>query len=66
MALVVPGFMTPLTTKGSEAAMEEAFAVRQVVRTRGEFPLLMGVALPAIPVVCAVGAGWAVDTLGRG
>ncbi|WP_405687078.1 hypothetical protein [Streptomyces sp. NBC_00057] len=66
VALVVLGVMTPLTTKRSEAAMEEAFAVRQVVRARGEFPLLMGVALLVIPVVCAVGAGWAVDTLGWG
>ncbi|MFF9506954.1 hypothetical protein ACF1BU_06050 [Streptomyces sp. NPDC014724] len=66
VALVALGVLTPLTTKASDAAMEKAFAVRQVVRARGEFPWPMGVALLAIPVGCAVGAGWAVDTLGWG
>ncbi|MXG25917.1 hypothetical protein [Streptomyces sp. YIM 132580] len=53
------GAITPLPVRGTDAALEKAFAVRQVVRARGRFPLLMGVALLAVPATCAVGAGWA-------
>lgn len=66
VALVALSVVTPLSTKRSKAAMEKAFAVRRVARARGRFPLLMGVLLLVIPVVCAVGAGWAADELGMG
>ncbi|MFB8106114.1 hypothetical protein ACFC3O_25330 [Streptomyces sp. NPDC056007] len=58
-ALAMVGAITPLPVQGTDAALEKAFAVRQVVRARGRFPLLMGVALLAVPATCAVGAGWA-------
>ncbi|MFD5474750.1 hypothetical protein [Streptomyces sp. NPDC127105] len=64
VALIAPTVLTPLSTKSSKAAMEKAFAVRQVVRARGQFPPMMGLALLTAPVVCAVGAGWAADALG--
>ncbi|WP_222946893.1 hypothetical protein [Streptomyces sp. TRM49041] len=64
VALVALGVVTPLSTKGTKAAMEKAFAVRQVTRARGPFPLMAGVALLVLPVVCAVGAWSAADALG--
>lgn len=64
MALALLGAMTPVSTRRTDAAMEKAFTVRQVVTPRGEFPLPMGVALLVTPVVCAVGAGWTADALG--
>lgn len=63
VALLVPATLTPLSTKWSDAAMEKAFAVRQVVRTRGPFPPLMGVALLVLPVAGAAAARWAFDLL---
>ncbi|MGW0787323.1 hypothetical protein ACWD04_03495 [Streptomyces sp. NPDC002911] len=63
-ALVVMGVVTPLSVKGSDAALEKAFSVRQVVRARGRLPLVMGVALLVVPVTAAVGAGWATEYAG--
>lgn len=58
VAWLVLGVATPASSKKAQAAMAKAFAVRQVVRARGSFPLLLGVCLLVIPVVCA-GAGCA-------
>jgi hypothetical protein len=63
-AWVVLGVVTPRSPKRAETAMEKAFAIRQVVRARGPFPVLLGVSLLVVPVVCAVGAGWAVAARG--
>ena len=63
VALVVPAVVTPLSTKGTSAAVEKAFAARQVVRGRGRFPLMLGVALLVAPVTCAMAAGWGADVL---
>jgi hypothetical protein len=62
--LAVPAVLTPLATRRTDAAMEKAFAVRQVVQGRGRFPPAMGLALLVVPVVCAVGAARAADVLG--
>jgi hypothetical protein len=64
VALVVPGVLTPLSTKRMDAAMAKAFAVRQVVRDRGPFPLPLGATLLALPVTCALAARWASQALG--
>lgn len=64
VALVLLGALTPLSTKRTKAAMEKAFAERQVARSRGQMPPVVGVALLAVPVACAVGSGWAANTLG--
>lgn len=58
-ALALVGAITPWSGKGTDVALEKAFAVRQVVHTRGHFPLPMGMALLALPALCAAGAGWA-------
>jgi hypothetical protein len=63
VVLVMPGVLTPLSTKRIDAAMEKAFAVRQVVLPRGPFPPLMGVALLALPVLGAAAIWWAFDAL---
>jgi hypothetical protein len=63
-ALVVPGVLTPLSTKRMDAAVTKAFAVRQVVRARGPFPLPLGVTLLTVPVACALAARWASQALG--
>ncbi|CAM5648050.1 hypothetical protein STENM327S_06308 [Streptomyces tendae] len=57
--LVLLGSLTPLSTRRTDAAQRKAFAVRAVARERGPFPLPMGAALLVLPVLCAVGAGWA-------
>lgn len=59
IALALVGAITPLSVKGTEAALEKVFAVRQVVHGRGRFPLPMGIALLTLPAICAAGAGWA-------
>lgn len=64
VVLVLLGALTPLSTRRTKAAMEKAFAERQVVRSRGQMPSVMGVALSVVPVACAVGTGWAANTLG--
>ncbi|MEV7424441.1 MULTISPECIES: hypothetical protein [unclassified Streptomyces] len=64
MALVVVGVVTPLSFKGTDAALEKTFAVRQVIRARGQFPPAMGVALLVLPVAGAVGAGWGMEFAG--
>ncbi|MFD4898608.1 hypothetical protein [Streptomyces sp. NPDC058411] len=64
VALVLMGVVTPLSVKGSDAALEKAFSVRQVVRDRGQFPLVMGVALLVVPVTAAVGVGWVTNYAG--
>ncbi|WNF27000.1 hypothetical protein RI138_09205 [Streptomyces sp. C11-1] len=57
-ALVVVGVVTPLSGKRTDAALEKAFAVRQVVRARGPFPAALGMALLVLPTAAAVVAGW--------
>ncbi|WP_175408494.1 hypothetical protein [Streptomyces sp. TRM64462] len=64
VALATVGAVTPVSTKGTSAALEKAFTVRQVVRARGPFPLPLGVALLVVPVACALGAVWAAGALG--
>ncbi|MFE2357000.1 hypothetical protein [Streptomyces parvulus] len=59
VVLVLLGSLTPLSTKRTDAAQRKAFADRDVVRERGRFPTLLGVALFGLPTLCAVGAGWA-------
>ncbi|CAL9555415.1 hypothetical protein [Streptomyces sp. enrichment culture] len=66
VGLVALGAVTPLSTGAVRAAMDKAFAVRRVVRARGGFPPLMGVALLVLPVAGAVAAGWAVSAVGAG
>nr|WSZ99607.1 hypothetical protein OH820_31690 [Streptomyces sp. NBC_00857] len=63
VALVVPGVLTPLSTQRTDAALEKAFATRRVPRSRGPFPLLLGAALLALPVACAMAAHWASEVL---
>ncbi|MDX3491040.1 MULTISPECIES: hypothetical protein [Streptomyces] len=63
-AIVVMGVLTPLSGGRTDAALEKAFATRRVIRARGPFPPLLGVALLVLPVVTAVGAGWAADHAG--
>ncbi|MDX2548844.1 hypothetical protein ACOT81_19695 [Streptomyces sp. WI04-05B] len=60
VVLVVPAALTPLSTRRTDAALEKAFAPREVVRERGPFPLVMGVALSVLPVLGAAAARWAV------
>ncbi|MEV7643248.1 hypothetical protein AB0O32_25270 [Streptomyces rubiginosohelvolus] len=57
-ALVVVGVLTPLSVGRTDAALEKAFAVRQVARGRGPLPSALGMALLVLPAVAAVGAGW--------
>ncbi|WP_328770014.1 hypothetical protein [Streptomyces sp. NBC_00286] len=63
VVLLVPTALTPLSTTRTDAAMKKALAVRQVVRARGPFPPLMGVALLVLPVAGAAAARWAFDVL---
>ncbi|MFF6780101.1 hypothetical protein [Streptomyces sp. NPDC012510] len=63
VVLIAPAALTPLSTKRTDAAMEKAFAVRQVVRARGPFPPLLGMALLVLPVMGTAAARWAFDTL---
>ncbi|NEB83673.1 hypothetical protein G3I43_05660 [Streptomyces anulatus] len=62
--LVAVGVLTPFSGKRMDAALEKAFATRRVVRARGPFPLVLGVALMVLPAVLAVGAGWATGSAG--
>jgi hypothetical protein len=57
-ALVLLGAMTPLSPRRTKRAMEKAFAPRQVIRPRGQFPPAMGMTLLVIPVLGAVGTEW--------
>lgn len=66
VGLVALGAVTPLSSAAIRAATDKAFAVRRVVRDRGEFPLLMGVAMLVLPVAGATAAGWAVSAVAGG
>ncbi|MFJ9622040.1 hypothetical protein [Streptomyces sp. NPDC101181] len=58
VALAAVGVLTPLPGERVDAALQKAFAVRQVVRSRGPFPTVLGMALLVLPVAAAVGARW--------
>ncbi|MEV6439982.1 hypothetical protein [Streptomyces anulatus] len=62
--LVAVGVLLPLSGARTDAALERAFATRQVVRARGPFPPVLGVALMMLPAVLATGAGWAAGSAG--
>ncbi|MEV7654216.1 hypothetical protein AB0O39_08580 [Streptomyces anulatus] len=62
--LVAVGVLLPLSGARTDAALERAFATRQVVRARGPFPPALGVALMVLPAMLATGAGWAAGSAG--